>query len=561
MLTEDSIKHNPIRQKTINSLNTIFKMYYYAKSELLIFIKREITVKKIIQSAAIILLGLTCSITHGSQKPISKKKIEKNKSSQLYLIKVFNKSFKVSKKVIEQFEMYKIEKNLSEKTVTKKSISKKKKEEKEKAIVTGITKKGNKIIWDITGYMKGGLAPKKKDRGLIIELVKLLLDIASTKISPYEVKHKSTLFKVIKLANLLQNKAVIQKCATPLVRKLIKKPLEVKPVWTLAGHKNKIVEAVQRNNHELLSFYNDGTIKLWNLETGKPIKDYKGRTIEGVKDFIILSSGDVLCFNDRGPIRLFSRKTGLFTKAFRGHTKKVNRIWISSSQSEFISFSDDGTTKAWNLKTGKLIKNVRGHIIKVNRALQLPERYFLFFSNNGTIKLLNMNAGIILIFKGHTKKAQGMVLQPKNKQFVSFSGDGIIKIWDINPLADLTFDQIEFIYNFFKKDSKTELTKDEHKILVTLPEFLQDRIDEKIIERIRTFRQTISPQKSHNLLVDFMSTTNKIKMGQGSKKDLIEAKQLLKKIVQTGRKSPSIIRQLNKKLKKAEDKIKKQFEL
>ncbi len=223
------------------------------------------TVKKYFKISLVILSILISTSSQCSQKPPSTKKT----GSHQYFIKVFNKSFPVSKKVIKQFENYEAEKRMKEKLKTK------------------IKTKGGKTIWNITNYINENLKPKEKDKKLIIELIGLLLDIASDKISPYEVENKLTIFMIIKTADLLGHKLeskAFKKLKLALVGKVVGKPIRIYPIQLDFSCNLPINFQYPKNDRATLFIPDRETTSIYLIDTktGKILKEFKGSPDDGL---------------------------------------------------------------------------------------------------------------------------------------------------------------------------------------------------------------------------------------------------------------------------------------
>ena len=60
-------------------------------------------------------------------------------------------------------------------------------------------------------------------------------------------------------------------------------------------------------------------------------------------------------------VKLWSVDTGKMIKEFKGHTSSVDSVSISSDGKFIASGSRDETVKLWSVDTGKMIKEFKGH--------------------------------------------------------------------------------------------------------------------------------------------------------------------------------------------------------
>jgi WD40 repeat protein len=114
----------------------------------------------------------------------------------------------------------------------------------------------------------------------------------------------------------------------------------------------------------------NGKIHLWDVETGEMM------TLEGhpqtmtMRDdeeyFAVFSvsfspSGDVLASGgEDGKIKLWRVETGELIKTLVGHSRTVHSVTFDPSGDVLASGSTDSVIKLWNVRTGQLIKTLKG---------------------------------------------------------------------------------------------------------------------------------------------------------------------------------------------------------
>jgi WD40 repeat protein len=70
-----------------------------------------------------------------------------------------------------------------------------------------------------------------------------------------------------------------------------------------------------------------------------------------------------------GTVKLWDAETGNWIRSFEGHTNWVRSIVFSKDGSRVLTASYDNTAKLWNVETGELIRSFQGHTNKVNSAV------------------------------------------------------------------------------------------------------------------------------------------------------------------------------------------------
>ena len=147
----------------------------------------------------------------------------------------------------------------------------------------------------------------------------------------------------------------------------------------LTGHSN-IVRSIDiaPDNQTLASGSVDGTIKLWDLQTGKLIRTISAHS-EGVRDIVFAPNGRTLASGGvENTIKLWDWQTGKLIRTLTGHSDNINSVAFSPDSQSLASTSDDGTVKIWNPNTGQLLHTL------TQALLELP-LYVAFSPDNQTV--------------------------------------------------------------------------------------------------------------------------------------------------------------------------------
>jgi len=238
-------------------------------------------------------------------------------------------------------------------------------------------------------------------------------------------------------------------------------------VQTLKGHSSMVhAIAISPDGQFIASGSNDKTIKLWQLGTGKLVRQL-GRWSSGHSNMVhsiafssispnfsyqwesgksakvadlnwgILASGSW-----DNTIKLWDINTGKEIRTLIGHTNWVNCVAFSSDGKFLASGSADCTTKLWDVNTGKEIQTLIGHSDSVSSVAYSPrvpatnsnDRQLVASSSNDyTIKLWQVHTGRnICTFTGHSFFVNCIAFSQDGEIIASGSGDNTIKLWDVN---------------------------------------------------------------------------------------------------------------------------------
>ncbi|MBV6457599.1 MAG: hypothetical protein HONBIEJF_00713 [Fimbriimonadaceae bacterium] len=144
-------------------------------------------------------------------------------------------------------------------------------------------------------------------------------------------------------------------CYDKLVR--IYDELSGEIVRTLSGHSGA-VRAVQFSptGEILASGSADGTIRLWNVQSGALMKTLGS----GAESLSFSRDGSMLAATWGNTVRVWDVTSGSLLKTLSGHTMTVTGATFSRDGNLVFSGSQDGTVRVWNLLKGTLLRKYDG---------------------------------------------------------------------------------------------------------------------------------------------------------------------------------------------------------
>ncbi len=265
-------------------------------------------------------------------------------------------------------------------------------------------------------------------------------------------------------------------------------------VRRLQGHTDSVWSvAVSGNGRWAVSGSMDRTVRLWDLETGRELRELRGHE-EGVTSLALFigSVQGVLSGGLDNEVRLWHMATGEEIRRLRGHTGGVTglatsldsrwvlsasldhtvRLWDLATARELARFnhdtsvwsvalSPDGRIAAcgigpeepdlpdgreedcgvvlWTLPDGPQMRRLHGHTAAVRCVAFTPDGRFLFSgSADATIRQWDLDTGQELrVLAGHEDWVRGVACSPDGRRLLSAGDDETVRLWDVWTGAEL----------------------------------------------------------------------------------------------------------------------------
>jgi hypothetical protein len=147
----------------------------------------------------------------------------------------------------------------------------------------------------------------------------------------------------------------------------------------------------------------------------------------------------VVSASSDGTLKVWELETGKQEATLEGHWDKVNGCAVTPDGRRVVSASSDGTLKVWELKTGREEATLEGHRASVTGCAVTPDgRHVVSASGDKTLKVWELETGKeVATLEGHRDWVSDCAVTPDGRHVVSASGDRTLKVWDINSGACL----------------------------------------------------------------------------------------------------------------------------
>ena len=199
---------------------------------------------------------------------------------------------------------------------------------------------------------------------------------------------------------------------------------------------------------KIVSASQDGTVKIWNVNSGACIKTLTGHTTVVKYATFTPDGSKIVSASKDNKIKIWNVNTGECLKTLIGHNDYVNHISFSPDGGKIISSSSDGSIKVWNMSSGTCLQSIDAHSWGVNAA---------FYNSDGS-------------------------------KIVSVGGDGHVKIWDAERGMCLkTFTG--------EKDACFSLNEDLLAVILDTDILIYDVESQEIIQRLSGHRNFVNTVK------------------------------------------------------------------
>ncbi|HEX6478318.1 MAG TPA: NB-ARC domain-containing protein [Ktedonobacteraceae bacterium] len=207
-------------------------------------------------------------------------------------------------------------------------------------------------------------------------------------------------------------------------------------LWTGWFTDNIESVAFAPDGRTLASGGDDGSVQLWDVHNGTHRQTLSGQSgpvfaLAWSPDGSLLASGGV-----DGGIRLWEfseTRPGTCVRMLAGHTNWVLGLAFAPDGTQLASGSWDATVRLWDVASGSLRQTLTGHTDRVRAVVWSPDgRLLASCGFDHTIWLWDVDRGSYRTgLHGHTAGVYAIAFTPDSRSLLSGSEDGTLRVWDV----------------------------------------------------------------------------------------------------------------------------------
>lgn len=203
---------------------------------------------------------------------------------------------------------------------------------------------------------------------------------------------------------------------------------------TLAGHQRMPLVFIHfsPDGQTLISGGLDNQVHWWDTQTGECLQT---QSHKGWVWWVDCSpNGEMVasCSADQ-TIKLWNLLTGQLIKTLHGHESGVRVVLFSADNRHLISSDEEQTMKLWDIHRGQCLKTWRGYSDSIWAiAFSSDGRTLASSGEEQTAKLWDVQTGQCkTLLKGHGVWVRSVAFSPDDQTVATAGADGLVRLWNV----------------------------------------------------------------------------------------------------------------------------------
>jgi WD40 repeat protein len=189
------------------------------------------------------------------------------------------------------------------------------------------------------------------------------------------------------------------------------------------------------NGQMIASCADDATIRLWDVKSGANVQTITAECIVYAVAWSCDGTHLASSYSD-GRIQvweLHAAQPATCVQTLSGHSNSVQGLAFAPDGSRLASSSWDGTVRVWDVESGRCLHRLEGHTERVQCHAWSPDgRTIASAGFDHTIRLWDAESGNCrTVLQGHTAPVYSIAFMPDSSRLLSGSEDRTLRVWDV----------------------------------------------------------------------------------------------------------------------------------